>query len=345
MHRCLTLAKKGLGLTYPNPLVGSVIVFSNRIIGEGWHQRSGESHAEVIAINSVKNKSLLPKSTLYVNLEPCSHYGKTPPCADLIVKMKIKNVVIGTIDLNDVVSGKGIAHLKKNGCKVKIGVLEKECNKINKRFFTFHKMKRPFVILKWAETKDGFIYPGIKKDNTKKPIWISNKYSQQIVHKWRTEEEAILVGTETAIKDNPSLTARNYDGKSPMRITIDKNLKIPEKYNFYDSSCQTIIFTNKRSTYPKINNLRFVEIDFTKNTNKQILKFLFEIGVQSVIIEGGAITLQSFIKCNLWDEARIFVGDNNFKTGVKSPGIMGEVLLKRTILKDVLTIYKNENTN
>ncbi len=342
MYRCLVLAKKGLGLTYPNPLVGSVVVFKDRIIGEGWHQRSGEPHAEVIAINSVKNISLLPKSTLYVNLEPCSHYGKTPPCADLIVKMKIKNVVIGTIDFNDVVSGKGIAHLKENGCKVKIGVLEKECVKINRRFFTYHKMKRPYVILKWAETKDGFIYPGITKDNSKKPIWISNEYSRQMVHKWRTEDQAFLVGTTTAIKDNPSLTARNYYGKSPIRIAIDKDLNIPEKYHFYDGTCQTIIFTNRRSSYPKVKNLHFVELDFTKNTNNQILKYLFKIGVQSIIIEGGAKTLQSFIDSNLWDEARVFVGNNNFKIGIYSPDFTGKIVSSRNILKDVLSVYENE---
>jgi len=342
MYRCLTLAKNGLGSTYPNPLVGSVVVFEDRIIGEGWHQRSGGPHAEVIAINSVKNKSLLAKSTLYVNLEPCSHYGKTPPCADLIVKMKIKNVVIGTIDFNDIVSGKGIAHLNKNGCKVTIGVLEKECVKINRRFFIFHKMKRPYVILKWAETKDGFIYPGITKNSSKKPIWISNEYSRQIVHKWRTEEQAILVGTTTAIQDNPGLTARNYYGKSPIRIAIDKNLKIPVKYNFYDGSCQTIIFTNRRSVYPKIKNLQFIELDFTKNTNSQMLKYLFKIGVQSVIIEGGAKTLQSFIDSNFWDEARVFVGENMFESGIRSPNFNGKIESRRDILRDVLTIYENE---
>ena len=269
MRRCLTLAKNGLGSTYPNPLVGSVIVFENNIIGEGWHQRSGDSHAEVIAINSVKNKSLLAESTIYVNLEPCSHHGKTPPCADLIVKMKIKKVVIGTVDYNNVVTGKGIAHLKENGCNVSVGVLESECKEVNKRFFTYHKKKRPFVILKWAETKDGFIFPDNKYNKEKKPIWISNKYSQQLVHKWRTEEEAILVGTSTALQDNPNLSARTYFGKSPIRIAIDKDLKIPENYNFYDCSTRTIIFTGNPPHLEK-KNLSFIIIDFTKNTNKQI---------------------------------------------------------------------------
>jgi diaminohydroxyphosphoribosylaminopyrimidine deaminase/5-amino-6-(5-phosphoribosylamino)uracil reductase len=203
-------------------------------------------------------------------------------------------------------------------------------------------MKRPYVILKWAETKDGFIYPGITKDNSKKPIWISNEYSRQMVHKWRTEDQAFLVGTTTAIKDNPSLTARNYYGKSPIRIAIDKDLNIPEKYHFYDGTCQTIIFTNRRSSYPKVKNLHFVELDFTKNTNNQILKYLFKIGVQSIIIEGGAKTLQSFIDSNLWDEARVFVGNNNFKIGIYSPDFTGKIVSSRNILKDVLSVYENE---
>ena len=342
MRRCLSLAKNGLGLTYPNPLVGSVIVFENHIIGEGWHQRSGDPHAEVIAINSVRNKSILAESTIYVNLEPCSHHGKTPPCADLIVKMQIKNVVIGTIDYNNVVSGKGIAHLKENGCNVSVGVLESECIEINRRFFTYHKKKRPYVILKWAETKDGFLFPDNKPNKEKKPIWISNKYSQQLVHKWRTEEEAILVGTSTALQDNPSLSARTYFGSSPIRIAIDKDLKMPENYNFYDSNSQTIIFTRKESQLVK-KNLSFIKIDFMNNTNMEILDYLFNVGIQSVIIEGGARTLQSFIDLGLWDEARVFVGDNIFGIGIKSPHLKGENKYKRSILNDGLTIFKNEN--
>lgn len=342
MRRCLSLAKNGLGLTYPNPLVGSVIVFEDHIIGEGWHQRSGDPHAEVIAINSVRNKSILAESTIYVNLEPCSHHGKTPPCADLIVKMQIKNVVIGTIDYNNVVSGKGIAHLKENGCNVSVGVLESECIEINRRFFTYHKKKRPYVILKWAETKDGFLFPDNKSNKEKKPIWISNKYSQQLVHKWRTEEEAILIGTSTALQDNPSLSARTYFGSSPIRIAIDKDLKIPENYNFYDGNSQTIIFTRKESQLVK-KNLSFIKIDFMNNTNMEILNYLFNVGIQSVIIEGGAKTLQSFIDLELWDEARVFVGDNIFGIGIKSPHLKGENKYKRSILNDGLTIFKNEN--
>jgi len=341
MQRCLTLAKKGLGSTYPNPLVGSVIVNKEKIIGEGWHMKAGQAHAEVVAINSVNDQSLLSESTIYVNLEPCSHHGRTPPCADLIVKMRIKNVVIGTIDYNSEVNGSGVSYLKKNGCNVTVGILESESVEINKRFFTFHQKKRPYIILKWAETKDGFIFPNSINKKEKKPIWISNIYSRQLVHKWRTEEEAILVGTTTVLNDNPSLSARKYYDRSPVRIAIDKDLKIPENYNFYDGSLQTYIFTRKNAPFKKENTI-FIKIDFSKNINNQILDILFEQGVQSVIIEGGSKTLQSFIDLQLWDEARIFTGDIYFKNGIKSPKLDGKVKKKRNIVNDRLTIYKNE---
>lgn len=339
MQRCITLARNGLGTTYPNPLVGSVIVYNDEIIGEGWHQKSGEPHAEVNAINSVKDKSLLSKSTIYVNLEPCSHWGKTPPCADLIVKMKIKNVIIGTVDFNDKVCGKGILHLQKKGCNVEIGVLENECRELNKRFFTFHQKKRPYIILKWAETKDGFVFPE-RNNKNKKPIWISNTYSLQLVHKWRTEEQAILVGTNTAINDNPKLNARNYFGKSPIRITIDRDLKISEDYNFYDGELETIVFTEKNKV-SDIKKLIFQKIDFSENIVKQICDVLYKKEIQSIIIEGGTKTLQSFIDENLWDEARVFVGDSFFKTGLKSPDLDGEIIKEVFILNDKLTIFKN----
>jgi len=339
MLRCIDLAKNGLGSTYPNPLVGCVVVYKDKIIGEGWHQKAGEAHAEVKAINSVKDKSLLSKSTIYVNLEPCSHWGKTPPCADLIVKMKIKNVVIGTVDFNDKVHGKGILHLQKNGCKVKVGVLEKECRELNKRFFTFHQKNRPYIMLKWAETKDGFIFSE-RTNKNKKPIWISNTYSLQLVHKWRTEEQAILVGTNTAIIDNPKLNARNYFGKSPIRIMIDRELKIPKDFNLYNGELETIIFTEKDKS-SEIKKLIFQKINFSKNLVKQICDVLYEKDIQSIIIEGGTKTLQSFIDENIWDEARVFVGDSFFKTGLKSPDLDGEIVKELFILNDKLTFFKN----
>jgi diaminohydroxyphosphoribosylaminopyrimidine deaminase/5-amino-6-(5-phosphoribosylamino)uracil reductase len=340
MKRCLTLANNGLGLTYPNPLVGSVIVYKDNIIGEGWHRKAGCEHAEVLAINSVKDKSLLANSTIYVNLEPCSHHGKTPPCADLIVKMKIKNVVIGTIDYNSEVQGRGIEHLKSNGCDVITGILVNECLEMNKRFFTFHQKKRPYVILKWAETKDGFISPDSRSNKEKKPIWISNTYSQQLVHKWRTEEEAILVGTTTVLNDNPKLNTRKYFGRSPIRIAIDKDLKVPENYNFYDGNLQTVIFTEKTSPFEKT-NVSFMKINFTKDITVQILEKLFDLKIQSVIIEGGTRTLQNFIDLRLWDEARVFVGDVFFKTGLKSPKVNGKIVKMDTFINDKLTIFRN----
>ncbi len=347
MQRCLDLAKNGLGKTYPNPLVGSVIVYQDKIIGEGWHQKTGEPHAEVIAINSVKDKNLLSQSTIYVNLEPCSHYGKTPPCADLIVKMNIKNVVIGTIDFNSEVHGKGIERLKQNGCEVVVGVLENKCKALNKRFFTFHQKKRPYIILKWAETKDGYIFPKDKNEN-KNPVWISNTYALQLVHKWRTEEQSILVGTNTVLNDNPKLNARNYFGKSPIRIAIDKSLKITKNYNFFDGEIETIIFTEKVQRLEG-DNLSFIKIDFSKNVTKQILEVLYKKGLQSLIIEGGAKTLQSFIDEDLWDEARVFKSENYFDGGIKAPEFIKNriestenCLNIKQIKNNKLSIYSND---
>lgn len=347
MQRCLDLAKNGLGFTYPNPLVGSVVVYDDKIIGEGWHQKSGEPHAEVIAINSVKDKNLLSKSTIYVNLEPCSHYGKTPPCADLIVKMKIKNVVIGTIDFNSEVHGKGIERLRQNGCNVIVGVLEIECRAVNKRFFTFHQKKRPYIILKWAETKDGYIFPKDNKEN-KSPVWISNTYALQLVHKWRTEEQSILVGTNTVINDNPKLNARDYFGKSPIRIAIDKSLKITKHYNFFDGEIETIIFTEDKEGLES-ENISFIKIDFSKNVTKQILEVLYNKGIQSLIIEGGAKTLNSFMEENLWDEARVFESENYFGGGIKSPRFNENIIEatqnnsnSRQIKNNKLSIYTND---
>ena len=348
MQRCIDLAKNGLGTTYPNPLVGSVIVYKDRIIGEGWHKKAGEPHAEVNAINSVKDQDLLSKSTIYVNLEPCSHFGKTPPCSHLIVDKKIKKVVIGTIDLNSKVKGKGVEHLKKSGCQVKLGVLEKECKELNKRFFTFHKKKRPFIILKWAETKDKFIYPGTNKKSNIKPIWISNIYSLQLVHKWRAEEQAILVGTNTVRNDNPKLSTRDYFGNSPIRIAIDRKLKIPNNYNFFDNEIETLIFTEDEMML-KSKNIECLKINFSKNVTNQIMEVLYKRGIQSVIIEGGAKTLQSFIDNNLWDEVRIFTGDNCFGDGIMAPILTSKKtgseytckVLEKAIKNDKLTIYSN----
>ena len=327
IKRCIEIAENGLGTTRPNPMVGSVIVYKNKIIGEGFTSKYGENHAEVNAINSVLDKSLLKESTLYVTLEPCSHFGKTPPCSDLITKHQIPNVVIGCIDDNEKVAGKGIAKLKENGINVTIGILEKECKSHHKRFFTFHNKKRPYIILKWAETADGFIAP--KTKNEQQPVWITNVFSRQLVHKWRAEEHAILVGTNTISQDNPSLTTRNWVGKNPIRIVIDKDNKLSKDYTIFNHEAETVIINNDT-------------IDFSKNIATQICAILFERNINSVIIEGGAKTLQTFIDENIWDEARVFTGIIQFKDGVKSPSFSGNLISEDHIKNDILKIYKND---
>ena len=341
INRCIQLAKNGLGATYPNPLVGSVIVLNDKIIGEGWHQKAGEPHAEVNAINSVNDKSLLKQATIYVNLEPCSHYGKTPPCANLIVDSGIKKVVIGSVDSNSKVSGKGILHLQNNGCEVIVGVLEKECLNLNKRFFTFHNKKRPFIILKWAETQDGFIDKLRDSTSENSPNWISNVYSQQIVHKMRAQEQAILVGTKTAFNDNPKLNARNWFGFNPIRIVLDKYLKIPFYYHLYDGSVKTIVLTEKIPEKSPNKNTHFEKIDFSKNLAEQICVILYAHEIQSVIVEGGSQMLNTFITENLWDEAFVFVGNTNFKNGLKSPELKKAPNEIEKISDDALKIYVN----
>jgi len=325
IKRCLQIAKNGLGTTRPNPMVGAVIVYNDHIIGEGFTSEYGCNHAEVNAINSVKDKMLLSKSTIYVTLEPCSHYGKTPPCSDLIISHHIPNVVIGCVDDNPEVAGKGIAKLKASGCNVTVGVLENECKIHHKRFFTFHNKKRPYIILKWAETADGFIAP-IQKDE-KKPVWITNTYSRQLVHKWRAEEQAILVGTNTVTEDNPSLTVRDWSGKNPIRVVLDKDLKLSSDYNIFNEDAKTIRITNKT-------------IDFDKPIATQIAKLLHQQSINSVIIEGGATTLQTFIDEHLWDEARIFIGNSEFKNGTKAPKLKGQTIQEHHILKDQLKIMR-----
>ncbi|WP_372793385.1 bifunctional diaminohydroxyphosphoribosylaminopyrimidine deaminase/5-amino-6-(5-phosphoribosylamino)uracil reductase RibD [Lutibacter sp.] len=341
IKRCIDLAKNGLGKTYPNPMVGSVIVLNDVIIGEGWHKKAGEPHAEVNAINSVEDTSLLKKATIYVSLEPCSHFGKTPPCANLIVTSEIKNVVIGIIDSNSKVSGAGVKYLKDNGCNVIVGVLEDKCKDLNKRFFTFHTKKRPYIILKWAETSDGFIDKLRDLTSENSPNWISNTYSQQLVHKMRAEEQSILVGTTTALNDNPSLTTRSWCGNNPVRIVLDRTLKIPSNYNLFDGTVKTIVLTENSSSVSFQNNVIFEEIDFNVHVPKQVCEVLYKYEIQSVIIEGGRETLQSFIDENLWDEAFVFVGDILFETGLESPKIKKSPIEIKKISNDILKVYIN----
>ena len=339
INRCIELSKKGLGTTRPNPMVGCVIVCDGEVIGEGFTSPYGGNHAEVNAIESVGDKNLLKVSTLYVSLEPCSHFGKTPPCSNLIVSSGIKKVVIGVVDDNSLVSGKGIEYLKSNGVEVIVGVLQEECKAINKRFFTFHQKQRPYIILKWAETKDGFIDKIRKEGEPKEPTWISNQYAQQLVHKWRSEEQSILVGTNTVIQDNPKLNIRSWTGENPIRLVLDRSMRIPFDVNVLDGSIKTIVFTGKNTeTTSEKDNLEFVQIDYSENVPVQICKILYQQEIQSVIIEGGTQTLQSFIDADLWDEARIFVGNVSFKMGVKAPLIKGDVTKEEQIGDTVLKI-------
>ena len=328
IKRCIELAQNGLGTTYPNPLVGSVIVYDGKIIGEGWHQKAGGPHAEVHAIRSVKNPELLPFATIYVSLEPCSHFGKTPPCSDLIIEHQIPNIVIGTIDPFAKVAGNGIKKLVQAGRNVTVGILEDECNQLNKRFFTFHNKKRPYIILKWAESHDGFIAPLTKQ--VRQPVWITNSYSRQLVHQWRTEEQAILVGTQTVIDDNPNLTARDWKGNNPIRIVLDQNNRISKENHIFDNQAKTLVLSSDT-------------IDYSKKIGTQITDFLFLNNIQSVIIEGGRQTLQTFIDENLWDEARIFKGPVFLENGIQSPNIIKKEGTKKTIVEDELLIFFNND--
>ena len=334
MKRCIELASKAMGSVSPNPMVGCVIVYEGNIIGEGYHEKYGKAHAEVNAIASVKDKSLLAKSTLYVNLEPCAHFGKTPPCSNLIVEHKIPKVVIGCVDTFSEVSGKGIEKMQKAGIEVVVGVLEKESRELNKKFFTFHEKKRPYIVLKWAESQDGFIAP----KNQIAPFWMTSSESKKLVHQWRSEEDAILVGRITAEKDNPSLTTREVVGKNPIRIVTDKELKLSKELNLYNNEAQTLIFNNIKSE--KIDSNNFIKINFN-NLIESILQELYKLNIQSVIIEGGSKTLQSFIIANMWDEARIFTANKTLVDGVKAPTIAGEIISVKEIGGDDLEIiYK-----
>lgn len=333
IRRCIELARKALGNTYPNPLVGSVIVHHGKIIGEGFHEKAGQNHAEINAINSVKNKELLKESTIYVSLEPCSHVGKTPPCANKIVEIGFKKVVIGTLDSHEKVNGKGKQLLEHAGIEVVSGVLEKECQALNKRFFTYHQKKRPFIILKWAESADGFL------DRNFKPTPIGNALTKQFVHQLRNEEHAILVGTNTALTDNPSLTTREIAGRNPVRILIDFDLKVPEKFNVYNSEAETLVFNSVKDS--EEGNIKFIKIgkeDFLEN----LMQKLYENQIQSVIVEGGSFTLQQFIDAELWDEAIIIKNENlTVSKGTKAPRFHHGNFETEIFRNNIIEFHKN----
>lgn len=337
MQRCLELAAKGIQNAAPNPMVGSVIVHDGKIIGEGYHMKHGEAHAEVNAVLDVKDPSLLPQSTLYVNLEPCAHYGKTPPCSLLIIDKKIPKVVIGCVDTFSKVSGKGIEMMQKAGVEVVTGILEKESRELNKRFFTFHEKKRPYIILKWAETLDGFI--DRERGNDEKAAWITDETCRMLVHKMRTEESAIMVGTETAKRDNPSLNVRDWTGRNPLRIVLDKDLRLSPDLHLFDGMQSTVVYTaNNASNREK---LTFVTIDFTKNILPQILQDLHARNVLSIIVEGGTKLLQSFIDQNLWDETFKFVGPAQFSRGEKGPVFSFNPAYNTQVGNSQLFVYQN----
>ena len=343
MLRCIEIAQSGLGNTAPNPMVGAVIIHHEKIIGEGFTSPYGGAHAEVNAIQSVVDTSLLKEATLYVTLEPCSHFGKTPPCADLIIKHQIPKVVIGLLDPHERVAGKGIERLKNSGCEVIFGVLEEECREHHKRFLTFHEKKRPYIILKWAETLDGFIAPSKtdRKENPE-PYWITNPYSRQMVHQWRSEERGILVGTNTVLEDNPKLDVRHWEGKNPFRIVLDNGLKIPEDYNVLDESIPTLVFTEVEDLSRYLGGVSYEFLDFSADVAKQICEILPGYNITSVLIEGGSRTLQTFIDEGLWDEARVFTGNTSFKKGIKAPVFSGKLIDSKKIGLDILKYYNND---
>lgn len=316
MQRCIDLAYLGQGSVAPNPMVGCVIVHNGKILAEGYHQKYGEAHAEVNAINSLSDPSILKECVVYVSLEPCAHFGKTPPCADLLVAHQVKKVVIGCKDTNIKVGGKGIERLKRAGIEVEVGVLERECRELNKRFFTFHEKQRPYVILKWAQSKDGFL-DGPRRNNEKGIFWISCPETRSLVHKWRSEEASILVGRKTVENDNPSLTVRDYFGKNPIRLIIDSQLKISGDLNILSDEAPTIIFNRSRNE--KNGSVEWIKIPEVET--RYILEELYKRGIQSVIVEGGSRTLQYFIFDNVWDEARVIVGDTVLGEGNRAPSI------------------------
>ncbi|HNW89302.1 MAG TPA: bifunctional diaminohydroxyphosphoribosylaminopyrimidine deaminase/5-amino-6-(5-phosphoribosylamino)uracil reductase RibD [Bacteroidales bacterium] len=340
LRRCMELATNGTGNVAPNPMVGCVIVHKGRIIGEGFHAVFGGPHAEVVAVNAVKNKALLKDSTLYVNLEPCSHYGKTPPCADMIIKAGIPKVIVGSRDPYMQVQGRGIAKLRQAGIDVVEGVLKDDCDRLNNRFFTFHQKKRPYIILKWAQTLDGFID---KDRNNSDPHinWITDENTRMLVHRWRSEEQAIMVGTNTVLLDDPQLTVRDWHGKNPLRLVVDEKLVIPSSAKVFDNDAGTVVFNTLKN---EVNgHIEYVKLNFTDNIIPQVLEFLYERSIQSLIVEGGREMLQSFIESGAWDEARIFSGNCFFFSGVRAPEIKGEIKFIESIGADKLTFILNSD--
>ncbi|MFV0553992.1 MAG: bifunctional diaminohydroxyphosphoribosylaminopyrimidine deaminase/5-amino-6-(5-phosphoribosylamino)uracil reductase RibD [Mangrovibacterium sp.] len=341
IKRCIELAKLGAGSVAPNPMVGAVVVHHDRIIGEGYHRKYGEAHAEVNAIAAVKDKNLLKESTIYVSLEPCAHYGKTPPCAELIIRNGIPRVVVGSIDPFAAVAGKGIEMLRAEGIEVEVGVLKAECDALNKTFFTYHQKKRPYIILKWAQTLDGYIDADRTHAELGQPTWISNELARVHVHKQRTEVDAILIGTNTAVKDNPSLTVRDWSGKQPLRLVIDRHNRIPETHHIKDGSCETVVFSSAKCEVRSAESSAAQALNFNQPIVPQILDWLYQHKIQSLVVEGGNQLLKSFIDANLWDEAHVYIGNSWFGGGVKAPEFNHLPTQTEIIDDTILKVFKN----
>lgn len=336
MQRALELAKNGLGSVSPNPMVGCVIVYEGKIIGEGWHRQFGGPHAEVNAIDSVDDKTLLRKATVFVTLEPCSYHGKTPACSDLLIRNKVKKVVVASLDPNPKVSGAGIKALKTSGTEVLTRICENESIALNRRFFINQKLKRPYILLKWAQTMDGFI---ARTNNDSK--WISNELSRQRVHQWRSEEDAILVGKNTVVYDNPSLTVRDWQGANPVRIVLDRNLELNEDYKLFDGEVKTLVYnTNESSQQNGYERVKVEEKSFLEN----VLQDLLSRDIGAVLVEGGSEVLTSFIELGLWDEARVFTSEQKFEKGIGAPKLREDLYKKEFIEKDKLEYYFNSKT-
>lgn len=340
MHRCLELAELGAGSVAPNPMVGCVIVNNDKIIGEGFHRQHGGSHAEVNAINAIPDHNLLKTSTLYVNLEPCAHHGLTPPCSDLIVKKQIPRVVIGTVDPFSEVAGKGIEKLKNAGTEVVVDILKEECRELNKRFFCFHEKKRPYVILKWAQTLDGFIDVDRSPESFGEPTWITGELALRLVHRIRSQENAIIVGTNTAEKDNPSLTVRHWPGRNPLRIVIDRNLRLPLSHNLFNGEHKTLVFNSIKNQDDGA--VSFVKINFGSTRVHQVLEELYNRKIQSVIVEGGRQLIESFFQSDQWDESHVFIGNKFFHRGVSAPKIKGKLTAEEVLQSDWLKVFRNQ---
>lgn len=339
MHRCIQLARLGERRVAPNPMVGCVVVHHDRIIGEGFHQKYGEAHAEVNAICSVVDQTLLKQSVLYVNLEPCAHYGKTPPCADLIVDCGIPKVVIGTVDPYAEVAGKGIEKLRKNGVEVEVDVLSEQCLELNRRFFVFHREKRPYIFLKWAQTADGFVDIDRTKPAFGQPTWITNEMARIAVHKQRASESAIFIGTETALKDNPSLTLRDWYGEQPLRVVPDRKQRLPANLNLFDKQAPSVLLTPQ--PYPDRQDIAIIPTGSDDDAIDKMLTYLFENGILSVIVEGGPRMLQSFIERKLWDEAHVYIGQITFKAGIKAPVFNYSPVMFDRFYNSELRIFRN----